>query len=64
MKHLEKIWWVGVSVAILGIVGFWSFGLNDNMKAVEYSLIVACISSFIALTALTIQKLRNSNQYY
>lgn len=53
-----KIGKVCLIIAMLGIVAFWAFGLNDKMEASVASFVTAGVAAFFCLASEGIAKLR------
>lgn len=64
MNKFEKMWWGGVSVAIIGILAFWGFGFAGNLQVAAYSFFVAGTSAWIALIGAGIGEVRKRNGCY
>lgn len=55
MRKSEKIWWVSVSIAAVGIVSFWIAGFTDHLNVSAWSIAAAGVSGIIALSAKAVQ---------
>lgn len=55
MRKSEKIWWISVSIAAIGIIVFWIAGFMDKLNISAWSLTVAGIFGVIAISAKAIQ---------
>lgn len=63
MKKIEKIIMVALIVAMMGIITFWVAGFNDQMQLALGGFLMAGISSWIALIAIGLKRLRYRHLY-
>ena len=49
MTKLEKIWWIGVTIAAVCIPSFWIAGLNGQTQLAEVLILAAGCFSIVAL---------------
>lgn len=64
MTKLEKSFWGLVTIAEIGVVLFWIFGIQGNLKAAGIAFFGAGIAVCIALVLKAIDALRKRNLGY
>lgn len=55
MRKSEKIWWVSVSIAAVGIVSFWIAGFTDHLNVSAWSIAAAGVFGIVAILAKAVQ---------